>query len=116
MNGVSALILLLALFSCAPMPGNTFAPGITHETSLNKMKLTVHKGNPISTSTACHKIMLKKTIWPTILSIPLNAGIVPACCEVERDGHGGVKACEVWHWGFGLEHELRHCMGYAEWP
>jgi hypothetical protein len=112
------IFLFLLLVSCAPMPGNTLQEGVTHETPLDQMELVIHKGNYIDTSIACHKITWPIKPWLSLLSIPLNAGIVPACCEITYDGNGGIERCEVWysHFDFLLQHELKHCMGYDEWP
>ena len=98
------------------MPGNTLMKGISKEANLDDIELIIHKGNFISTSAACHKITWPINPWMSILSVPLNFGVVPGCSLIQFNGDGEIYKCEVWYSGFEflLEHELRHCRGFKD--
>ena len=93
------------------MPGGKFLPEITHETALQDIpKFEVHKV-PLPVAMAkCHWELFKERPVFTMIFF----GGIWACADVEPDGKGGVKRCEVWAPGFLMEHELEHCKGWAD--
>lgn len=108
---------IIALSSCAPMPGNNLMHGVREPTSIENVDVRLHKANILSTSAKCLSMLwAEKQYGMTMLAILANSGIIPACAKpwisVET---GKVVECDIYYSAdMFLKHELRHCMGYAD--
>ena len=109
--GIAILLIISQLIGCAPLPGGSFLPEITHETALQNIPdLEVHEVSLPVAAAKCHWELFKERPVFTMLFL----GGIWACADVIPDGKGGVQRCEVWAPSFLLKHELEHCKGWAD--
>jgi len=115
MKTISAL-LLLGLTACAPMPGNTLFPGLDHPTPIEEVAVTIHI-DALKTSIYCNKAMWESGKEGLVIAnIALNFGMIPACSTM-RWTDGKITTCDIYasfDWQWMIDHEMRHCMGYAD--
>ncbi len=107
--------IFLMINACAPMPGGRFLKGVDHITELEDIpELIIHDVNIFQSTAICNYLLFQERPFLALIAM----GGVPACCDVEIDGKGGVKKCEVWApgdaQGFFMKHELEHCKGWAD--
>ncbi len=97
------------------MPGTELYPGLTEPTPLSEVDLTITI-DAQATTTFCNQKMWEHEMYWELAVIALgNFGIQFGCAEYHIED-GKVKKCDVyvaWEW-YLLDHELRHCMGYAD--
>lgn len=110
---IKILLLLLLLAACAPMPGTTLFPELTHPTPIEQVEVVV----------TIDAFETQKYCWESIpthqkvLSCILNACWIPACAMPFRNTEGDIKKCYVYlsfDNDYLREHELKHCEGFKD--
>ncbi|MBP7517796.1 MAG: hypothetical protein KA768_08170 [Desulfobulbus sp.] len=111
-----ALILLLALSACSPMPGKYgFINGVEREHSLEEMTIDIKTGNIFWVSWQCNKEDWRQGDGlSTILWFPFTLGLRGGCIWVGGYSPGKIDFCHGYSTPYQLEHEKLHCRGYAD--
>ena len=85
--GIAILLIISQLIGCAPLPGGSFLPEITHETALQNIPdLEVHEVSLPVAAAKCHWELFKERPVFTMLFL----GGIWACADVIPDGKGGL--------------------------
>ena len=108
-----ALLTMLLISSCAPMPGNSFLKGVTHETAIEDVE--------VITTISIYETQLYCTMYVPWYMVALNCitnfCFIPACAIMYKDDSGGIEKCYIYSWidvDFLIDHEKRHCQGYSD--
>lgn len=99
------------------MPGPHLFPGLQSPTPLDDVSINIVYG-PLETSRACNRKLIDEGKWGIVaLNCLLNGCFVAGCASVTWFPDGKVYRCDVyaaWDADFIVEHELKHCEGYAD--
>jgi hypothetical protein len=107
------VIICFMLSACAPMPGTALIPGVSKPAQLEEVSVVIHYGLWETTS-FCNAGIKSSLVFANCL---LNACLWFGCADVRWDSEGKIKTCDVYlafESDYLLEHELRHCKGYAD--
>jgi len=106
------LLAMLFLTGCAPMPGATLFPGLDHPSD---QQATVVIGIA-ETNRVCNSLAIDRNPKGFLLNCLFNFCFVLGCADVEiKDGK--IIKCTAYssfNLDFIIEHELKHCDGYAD--
>lgn len=117
---------LMVLGGCSPMPGHFgLINGVERVHSLDEMEVVYHTGTFLETAAACNKMTWDDGFQAKLITI-LSAGCSMGCTVVSGPEVGVIRRCDIWYtdwssWWPGkwitehnLDHERKHCQGYAD--
>jgi hypothetical protein len=96
------------------MPGDTLMAGVARPHTLEEVNPTYHSGL-FATQVGCISGMWETNKGVLALTCVLNACVQVACADVKWNDEGIIYSCDIYTIAdWMIEHEERHCMGYAD--
>jgi len=112
------LVVLLALCSCAPMPGNTLFKGLEHSTPIAEIESVNTQFGLWNATKNCNAISWNNGgKGQVVLNCILNNCLVYGCSLVKWNESGDIYQCDIyaaWDVEWIMKHEMRHCEGYDD--